>query len=129
MKNYLKIIPFVVVFVIAMILVMNEYSQSPPAMPGQEFLEKFDDDPIVQHFKSAYPENFVGYGKTFGMLSPEWGYGSVSPVNNGLQADLRIHDNFGKYEFTYTCGDVADTYVSVRITNPTTEDIDNNPCW
>lgn len=108
---------------------MHEYSRSPPTMPLQEFLERFDDEPIVKHFKFTYPNHFMGYGKTFGMIKPEWGYGAINPAKDRLQADLRVHDNFDKYEFTYTCGDVADTYVSVKIINPTKEDIDNNLCW
>jgi len=126
-KNYWKIIPLVIVLVISILLVMHELSTTFPDMTGEEFHERFDDEPIVKHFKLTYPEHFVGVGKNAAMITLAWGYGSGH--SDGILAELRVHDNFGKYEFTYTCGDVADTYVSVNIKNPTINDIDNNLCW
>ena len=98
-----------------------------PQMTLEEFHKKFDDQETVRHFKSVYPDHFAGLGKSPGMISPAFGYGSV---NEPLIAELRIHDNFGMYEFTYTCGEIAeDVFAKVMIKNPSPEDIENNKCW
>lgn len=98
-----------------------------PKITLEEFHEKFDDKTIVRHFKSSYPEHFAGYGKSPGMVSPAWGYGSV---NDSLISELRVEENFGKYEFVYMCRDISeDVFPYVMIKNPSMEDIDNNPCW
>ncbi len=98
-----------------------------PEMSLEEFHEKFDDEPIVKHFKLTYPEHFTGVGKNPVMMIPAWGYGSGH--DSGIMAELRVQENFGMYEFIYTCSNDADTWVSVNIKNPTSEDIDNNLCW
>lgn len=98
-----------------------------PTMTLGEFHERFDDKDIVKHFKSVYPDHFAGWGKSPGMISPEFGYGSV---NESVIAELRVYENFGKYEFTYTCGEISeDIFANVMIKNPSSKDIDNNPCW
>ena len=98
-----------------------------PTMTLEGFHEKFDDEAIVKHFKSKYPDHFSGRGKSPGMIMPAWGYGSV---NESLIAELRVEENFGKYEFMYTCGNISeDVFANVMIKNPLPEDIDNNPCW
>ncbi len=98
-----------------------------PEMSLEEFHERFDDEGIVKHFKSVYPEHFSGRGKSPGMILSAWGYGAVN--NDSLIAELRVEKNFGKYEFIYTCGDLRDWYPHVMIHNPSPNDIDGNGCW
>ena len=49
-----------------------------PEMSLEEFHEKFDDEDIVKHFKSVYPEHFSGRGKSPGMILSAWGYGAAN---------------------------------------------------
>ena len=98
-----------------------------PKMTLQEFHERFDDENIVRHFKSTYPEHYAGWGKSPGMASPTWGYGAV---NESLIAELRVKENFGKYEFVYTCGNIGNDWQShVMIRNASVDDIENNRCF
>ena len=98
-----------------------------PTMTLEEFHKKFDDKDIVKHFKSVYPDHFAGWGKSPGMVSPVFGYGSV---NESVIAELRVEQILDKYEFTYTCGEISeDIFASVMIKNPSSKDIDNNLCW
>ena len=125
-KKYLKIIPLGIMLIVSTWLITVELSHTFPEMTGKEFHERFDDEDIVKHFKLTYPESAAGAGNNAVMLMPAWGHISA---NGSIVAELRVQDNFGKYEFTYFCGDIADTYVSVNIKNPTMDDIDNNLCW
>lgn len=130
MKTRLLIVIVISIVVIALmpfLLFQTTIFHFEPTINLEEFQEKFDNENIVKHFKSKYPEYFVGWGKSGGMISPTWGYGSV---NDRLIAELRIEESFEKYEFTYTCGDIGNDWNSdVMIKNPTKEDIDNNHCW
>ena len=99
-----------------------------PEMSLEEFHERFDDEGIVKHFKSVYPEHFSGRGKSPGMILPAWGYGAAN--DDSSLAELRVEKNFGKYEFVYTCEDVESNWnPQIKIQNPSTQDIDNNRCW
>ena len=130
MKTRLLIIiaiSIVIVTITPLLMFKTTMFHFEPVMTLEEFHKRFDDEDIVKHFKSAYPEHFVGWGKSPGMISSAWGYGSV---NEPLMIELRVQENFGKYEFTYTCGDISeDMFANVMIKNPSIEDIDNNPCW
>ena len=130
MKNRIIVIigisaAIAVLFYISLVMQII-FIHTEPEMSLEEFHEKFDDENIVKHFKSVYPEHFSGHGKSPGMILPAWGYGAV---NESSIAELRVEKNFGKYEFVYTCGDLRDWYPHVMIHNPSPHDIDGNMCW
>lgn len=128
MKIILLIIVAIIVIALMPILAFKTtLFHFEPTMTLDEFHKRFDEENIVKHFKSAYPENFAGWGKSAGMITPAWGYGAV---NGSSIVELRVEENFGKYEFVYTCGAVSeDVFPYVMIKNPSIEDINNNPCW
>ena len=116
----------IAVLMISVLLIFNELSHTFPDMTGEEFHEQFDDHPLIKHFKSKYPKHFVGVGSNSATIMLAWGYGAI--LDSGNIAELRVQENFGKYEFTYYCGPVSGGFQSVNIKNPTIDDIDNNLC-
>ena len=109
------------------LLMQAIFIHTEPEMSLEEFHEKFDDEDIVKHFKSVYPEHISGHGKSPGMILSAWGYAAVNDYS--LIAELRVEKTFDKYEFIYTCGDLRDWNPHVMIHNPSPSDIDDNRCW
>ncbi len=128
MKLRNKIIVIVIAFaIVASIVSFLEITTSAqPSMSLEEFEEQFGNEDIVKHFQSVYYDAGTGWGKSPGMLIPEWGY--VSAKNSTI-SELRLGQNFGKYEFTYTCSDLGTDQLYLKIKNPSKQDISENPCW
>lgn len=126
MKTRFKVILILIVLaVVTSVFSILEIISNPESnITLEEFEEKFGDEDIVKHFKEKY-QAAAGWGKSPGMIMPEWGYISV---NESKISELRLESNFGKYEFTYTCSDFSDK-LFFKIKNPSIKDIDEIFCW
>lgn len=107
-------------------LVLYELSYSKSTVTDEEFLEKFDNNSIVKHFKKTYPEHNSGWGRSIEMQFPSWKYVSA---NDQIIAELRVHELFGQIELEYVCGDILEERLFVKIKNPSLDEIDHNHCW
>jgi len=127
-KNYLKLVPLVIILLISILGVKYELYHLEHSMTGQEFQERFDDEVIVQHFKEKYPIHYLGrVGNVWTSSSPSWSYSGIINDSNNVP-ELHLQESFGKYEFVYTCYDLTNGYIHFQMTNPTKEYIDNKLC-
>lgn len=125
-KNNWVLVLLVIFSSISSLLILNELYQPGPNIDLEEFQERFDNESIVIHFKSTYPEHHVGWGTSPGVITPSWAYISA---NSQIDAELRTEEFFGNYKFTYSCIEVSKSHQFVEIENPTPKDIDSNLCW